>query len=104
MKKRYAKLNRGRLRWCTYIKDQLQGEKNSRKGKQRKRCRKNIIGLKKLKLFTREREKKENSPDLQKANVEAEIYNNKKYDWGGGELKSLDFTVPIKSTTTTKGG
>ena len=50
MKKRYAKLNRGRLRRCTYIKDQLQGEKNSRKGKHRNKCRKNITGLKKLKF------------------------------------------------------
>ena len=48
-------------------------EKNSGKGKQRKRCRKNIIGLKKLKLFTREREKKENSPELLKPNVEAGV-------------------------------
>ena len=46
MKKRYAKLNRGRLRRCTYIKDQLQGEKNSRKGKQKNKFRNNIIGLK----------------------------------------------------------
>ena len=46
MKKRYAKLNIGRLRRCTYIKDQLQGEKNSRKGKQRNKCRKIINGLK----------------------------------------------------------
>ena len=48
-KKEFAKLKRGRGRFI-YIKDQLQGEKNSRKGKKRNKCRKNIIGLKKLKL------------------------------------------------------
>jgi len=32
---RYAKLNRGRRRRFIYIKVQLQGEKSSRKGKQR---------------------------------------------------------------------
>ena len=34
-KNRYIKLNRGTYRRFIYIKDQLQGEKNSRKGKQR---------------------------------------------------------------------
>ena len=33
-----------------YIKDYLQGEKNSRKSNQRNKCRKNIIGFKKLKV------------------------------------------------------
>ena len=41
---RYAKLNRGRRKKFIYIKDELQGEKNSREGKQRNKCRKNIIG------------------------------------------------------------
>ena len=51
----------------------------SRKGKQRNKCRKNIIGLKKLKLKKgRRRRKKENSTELQKPNVEAEVYNNNK--------------------------
>ena len=36
----YAKLNRDRLRRFIYIKHQLQGEKNSRKSKQRNKCRK----------------------------------------------------------------
>ena len=36
-KKEYAKLKRGRGRFI-YIKDQLQGEKNSREGKQRNKC------------------------------------------------------------------
>ena len=48
-KNSYAKLNRGRWRFI-YIEDELQVEKNSRKGKQRNKCRKNIIGLRKLKL------------------------------------------------------
>ena len=46
---------------------------------------KNIIGLIKLKEKEREqrkkqekKEKKENSTELQKANVEAEVYNNNK--------------------------
>ena len=35
-------------------------------------------------------EKKENSSELQKPNVEVEVYNNnKKFDWGGKNLKSL---------------
>ena len=48
-KNRYVKLNRRRWRFM-YIKDELQGEKNSRKGKQRNKCRKNIKGLKKIKV------------------------------------------------------
>ena len=52
-----------------------------------------------------EREKKESSTVLQKPNVEAEVYNNnKKCDWGGKKLKSLDFIVPIKSTITPEVG
>ena len=48
-KNRYAKLNRDRWRRCIYIKDWLQGEKNSKKGKQINK-HKNIIGFNKLKL------------------------------------------------------
>ena len=64
----------------------MQGEKNSRKGKQRNKCRKNIIGLKKLKLKIIEKtkkkgirkkkktkQKKERSTDLQKLNVKPEV-------------------------------
>ena len=50
-----------------------------------------IIGLK-IKIKKREREKKDNSKELQKPNVEAEVYNNnKKCDWGKKKkkLKSL---------------
>ena len=50
-------------------------EKNGRKGKQRNKCRKKYNRFKKLKLLKREN-KKENSPELQKPNVEADIYNN----------------------------
>ena len=36
-----------------------------------------------LQIKKREREKKENSAELQKSNVEAEVYNdNRKCDWG----------------------
>ena len=46
---------------------------------------KKIIHLKNLKL-----KKEESSIELQKPNVEAEVYdNNKKYDWGKKKLKSL---------------
>ena len=41
-----------------YIKDYLQGKKNSRKGKQRNKCRKNIIGFKKLKIKITKKRKK----------------------------------------------
>ena len=67
----------------------MQGKRNSRRSKQRKRCRKNNNRFKKLKL-KREREKKENYTELQKSNIETEIYNNiKKCDWGKTKLKSL---------------
>ena len=72
----------------------MQWEKNSRKGKQRNKCRKNIIGLKKLKIkiikkWKKKRgrrkkkgKKKENSSELQKPYVEAGVYNNnRKCDW-----------------------
>ena len=52
-------------------------------------------------------EKKENSTELQKPNIEAEVYNNnKKCDWGKKKSSkaSLDFIVPIKWTTTTEAG
>ena len=74
----------------------MQEEKKSRKGKQRNKCRENIIGFKRLKTEIkkekrkkgrrkkkkgrRKKKKKENSTELQKPNVEAEVYNNKKCD------------------------
>ena len=57
------------------------------KGKQRNKCRKNTIGLRnlKLKLYFKNgrRQKKgkkteENSTELQKPNIDAEVYNNNK--------------------------
>ena len=39
------------------------------------KCTKIIIGLK---IKTKEKEKKENSTELQKPNIEAEVYNNSK--------------------------
>ena len=39
---RYAKLNKGR--WRRFLYNKLQGEKNSGKGKQRNKCRKDKIG------------------------------------------------------------
>ena len=65
----------------------MQGEKNSRKGKQRNMFRKNIIGFLKIKTIKMRKEKKmeerkkENSTELQRPNAEAEVYNkNKKCD------------------------
>jgi len=45
-KNTYAKLNRGRWRSFIYFKDELQGKRNSKEGKQRNKCIKNILGLK----------------------------------------------------------
>ena len=59
-------------------------EKNSRKGKQSNKYVKNIIGLKKLKVKIIKKRKKnktqEKFTELQKLNIEAEVYNNKKCD------------------------
>ena len=57
-----------------YIKDELQGEKNSRKGKQRNKCRKNIIGLKisKLKLYKMRKETKWKKKEKRKKKTEEE--------------------------------
>ena len=61
------------------------------KSKQRYKCIKNNNRFKKLKLKRREKEKGgRNSTELQKPNVEAEVYNNnKKCDWVEKKLKSL---------------
>ena len=61
----------------------MQGGKDSRKSKQRNKCRKNNNRFKKLKIKIKNRkETKQNSTELQKPNVEAEVYNNtKKCDW-----------------------
>ena len=77
-KEQNAKLNRGRYRFI-YIKDLL----HSKKSKQRNKCRKNNIGLK-IKIKKRgkkKEEEEENNTELQKPNVEAEVYdNNEKCD------------------------
>ena len=74
----------------------MQGEKNSRKSKQRNISRKNNNRFKKLKIkikkIEREREIKENSTELQKPNIEVEVYNNsKKFDWGEKKAKKLNW-------------
>ena len=52
----------------------MQGKKNSRKSKQRNKCGKNNNRFKKLKLKKEKiKKEEENSTDLQKPNVEAEI-------------------------------
>ena len=50
-----------------------------------------IIDFKKLKLKKRE-EKKENSTELQKPNIEAEVYNNNiKRDWEKKKSQKLNW-------------
>ena len=85
---RYAKLNRGRWGRFIYIKDLLQEGKNSRKSKQRNKCRKNNYRFKKLEVKKKKRKKKEkeSSMELQMPNIKAEVYNNnKKCEWGRGK-------------------
>ena len=44
----------------------------------------------------REREKKENSTELQKPNVEAEVYNKENHDWiGCGEREAMMMALPL---------
>ena len=63
----------------------MPGEKNSRKGKPRNKCRQIIIGLKKLKLQKREKKKTEEERKkgkkgklhtTAKAQCRGEVYNN----------------------------
>ena len=59
-------------------------EENSRKSKQRNKCRKSRI--KKLKIKKGEKEKIEENPtEPQKPNIEAEIYDNDKKKWGSSK-------------------
>ena len=52
--------------------------RNTREGKQRMSVEKIIVGLK-IKVKKEKRKKrKENSTELQKPNIEAEVYNNNK--------------------------
>ena len=54
--------------------------------------------------------KKKNSPELQKPNIEAKVYNNnkkvteKRKENRKSPKAQLDFIVPIKLTTTADGG
>ena len=81
---------------------------NRRKGKQRNKCIKIIIGLKIKNLNLKKSEKKkENSSELQKPNVRQRFITTiKKCDWGKKKRSKaqLYFIVPIKSTTTTEVG
>ena len=64
-----------------YIHSRLtpRGRKGSRKSKQRNKCRKTNNRFKKLKKREKKKKKeKENFIELQKANVEAAVYNNGK--------------------------
>ena len=61
----------------------MQGEKTSRKTKQRNKCRKNNNKFKKLKR------KKGKLYRTSKSNIEAEVYNNYKKCEGKNQLKSL---------------
>ena len=84
----------------------MQGEKNSRKSKQRNKCRKKIIGKKKLKIKLTQGKKDENSTKLQNPMREAEDYDNNKKMWlrGKKKLKSLiGFLMPVKPKTTREG-
>ena len=88
-KNRYAELNR---QMKIYIHCRLTARGKEQQEKQRNKCIKNIIGLKKLKIKLKKREKKkmekkekrgekkENSTELPKSNIEAEVYYNKKCD------------------------
>ena len=78
-------------------------EKNSRKGKQSNKYVKNIIGLKKLKVKIIKKRKKnktqEKFTELQKLNIEAEVYNNnKKCDW----IYTYTYTPIAKPKQSTK--
>ena len=74
----------------------MQGEKNN-KGKENKGISiEKMVGFKKLKLKKEKRKKEkkkedENSTELQKPNIEAEVYdNNRRYDWGKKKAQKLN--------------
>jgi len=50
----------------------MQGKKKSRKGKQRNKCRRNLIGLKKLKFKVTKKEKKKKSQKKEKGKKKKE--------------------------------
>ena len=49
MQEQICKVKQRQIKFI-YMKDYLQGEKNNRKSKQRNKCRKNKVSLKKFKL------------------------------------------------------
>ena len=55
----------------------MQGEKNSRKGKQRDKCWKNIIGLKKLKIKIIKK-RKEKTEEERKKGKKGKLYRTAK--------------------------
>ena len=87
-----------------YIKDLLQGKKDSRKGKQRINVEKIVIGLQHWKLKLKRGGG--NSIELQEPNIEAEVYNNNtKRDWGKKKsLKSLIRFPSANKINYNKGG
>ena len=77
-KNRYAKLNRGNKEYLYTLKINCKGKRTVGKESKGINVEKIIIGLK-IKNIKREREKKEeNSTELQKPKVEAEICDNSK--------------------------
>ena len=82
----------------------MHGEKNSRKSKQRNKCRNsNRFKKLKVKIFKKEEKnrKKENT-ELQKPNIDAVVYNNNNKlteEKRKSSEAELYFLVPIKSTT-----
>ena len=51
-----------------------------------------MIGLKNWNLKKKKRKEDENSTELQKPNIEVEVYNNsKKFDWGEKKAKKLNW-------------
>ena len=83
---RYAKLNTCRVRRFIYIKDLLQGEKNSRKGKQMNNCRKNIIGFQKLKIKMIKKEKKNTEEERKKGKERKKLLRTAKVQRRGRGL------------------
>jgi len=87
-KKKYAKLNRGREEDLYTLKINFKGKRTVGKAKKGLNVEKNIIDLKVSKIISiknrkkKERKKRkkimENPTELQKPNIEAEVYNNNK--------------------------
>ena len=80
----------------------MQGGKNSRKSKQRNKCRKNNNRLKKF--FKRKEKKKENSKNCEGPTQRQRYITTIKNvtEKKKSSKFQLDFIVPIKTTTTTE--